>query len=123
MTYDQAVAFSLTVPWKISLCNQGEKCWCRIIEPEEEIKDKDNNDIYIVASGCITTLHAEYLIKLHNQSLLDAHAATTTYDKLYSLAGFIYNYRTPDLKFKFEIHNVVKELAAKLLPHTSYGKV
>jgi len=71
MTYDEAVAFSLTVTWKTSFCNEGEKCWCRIIEPVEEIKDKDNNDIYIAASGCIPTEYAVHLVKLHNQYLLN----------------------------------------------------
>ena len=71
LTYNEALAYSLTVPWKTSLCDQGEKCWCRIIEPVEEIKDKDGEDIYIAASGCIPTVYAEYLVKLHNQYLLN----------------------------------------------------
>ena len=69
MTFDEATAYSLTIPWKVSLCDQGEKCWCRIIEPVEEIKDKDGEDIYIAASGCIPTMYAEYLVNLHNQHL------------------------------------------------------
>lgn len=69
MTYDEAMLYPLTVPWKVSLCNQGESCWCRIIEPVEEIKDKDDNDIYIAASGCVPTVYAEYLVQLHNQHL------------------------------------------------------
>ncbi len=69
LTYNEAIAYSLTVNWKTSLCGQGEKCWCRIIEPVEEIKDKDGEEIYIAASGCIPTVYAEYVVKLHNESL------------------------------------------------------
>ena len=69
MTYDEATAYALTVDWKVSFCDQGESCWCRIIEPVEEIKDKDGEDIYIAASGCIPTVYAEYLVQLHNQHL------------------------------------------------------
>lgn len=66
MTFDEATAYSLTIPWKVSLCDQGEKCWCRIIEPVEELKDVDGEDIYIAASGCIPTVYAEHIVKLHN---------------------------------------------------------
>lgn len=72
LTYDEAVQLSLTVNWKVSPCNQGDSCWCRIIEPVEEIKDKDGEDIYIAASGCIPTVYAEYLVQLHNQHLTNA---------------------------------------------------
>lgn len=71
MTYDEALAYSLTIPWQVTPCNHGEKCWCRIIEPVEEIKDKDDNDIYIAASGAIPKEYAEYLVNLHNQRLIN----------------------------------------------------
>lgn len=76
LSFDEATAYSLTVPWKVSLCPQGESCWCRIIEPVEEIKDMDNNDIYIAASGCIPTVYAQYLVNLHNQHLANEEYRT-----------------------------------------------
>lgn len=71
MTYDEATAYSLTVPWQTSLCNHGEKCWCRIIEPTKRITfgETEQEELYIAASGCIPTVYAEYLVQLHNQHL------------------------------------------------------
>jgi len=69
MTYEQAQQKSLTVKWKASPCNQGEECWCRIIEPVEPILYDGNEEYYIVASGSIPKLEAEYLVELHNRSL------------------------------------------------------
>ena len=72
-TYKEAQELSLISEWKIETCGEGESCWCRIIsviEPipyvltgEEEFYDR------IIGSGCIDTLTAEYIVKLHNESL------------------------------------------------------
>ena len=32
MSYKEAMSFALTKKWKASFCDQGEKCWCRILE-------------------------------------------------------------------------------------------
>ena len=40
MNYQEAIRHSLTVKWKTTPCQSGESCWCRVIEPEEEIKDE-----------------------------------------------------------------------------------
>ena len=45
------------------------KCWCRLIEPEEEIKDDKGYEIYIAGSGCVPKIYAEHIVKLHNDSL------------------------------------------------------
>lgn len=71
MTYNEAQQYSLTVKWKTTTCTQGEKCWCRAILPEEEILDKDGNEIIIVHDGAISKEYAEYIVKLHNESLLN----------------------------------------------------
>ena len=69
LTYKEAQEKSLTVRWKVSFCPQGENCWCRIIEPEEKISDSDDNEIYIVGSGEMSRIYAEYLVDLHNKNL------------------------------------------------------
>lgn len=69
MNYQEAIQHSLNVKWKTSFCQSGEKCWCRIIEPDQEIKDKDGNEIIIAASGSINKNYAEHIVKLHNASL------------------------------------------------------
>ena len=69
LNYDEAMKKALTVRWKVGLCISGEKCWCRVIRPEKEIKCTENEDIYIVGQGCITKEHAEYIVKLHNNHL------------------------------------------------------
>lgn len=66
MDYQEAINYSLTVKWKTTPCSSGEKCWCRIIEPEKEIRDKDDNSIYICNSGCVPTEYAEHIVKIHN---------------------------------------------------------
>lgn len=69
MNYQEAIQHSLTVKWKTTLCQSGESCWCRIIEPEEEIKDDDGNEIYIIGSASVSKDYAEHIVKLHNASL------------------------------------------------------
>ena len=75
--YDEAHKYSLTVPWKLDLCNTGESCWCRIILPTEKIlyKDKmgDTDRIsefeYIIPDGSIDKETAEYVVESHNRSI------------------------------------------------------
>jgi len=69
MTYKEAQEHSLTVKWKTATCNQGEQCWCRAILPEEEILDKDENEIIIAHDACLSKELAEYIVKLHNDNL------------------------------------------------------
>ena len=69
LSYEEAIQHSLTVKWKTTPCQSGESCWCRVIEPEEEIKDEDGNEIYIAGSGCVPKVYAEHIVKLHNESL------------------------------------------------------
>jgi hypothetical protein len=76
-SYDEAHSYSLTVPWKLTTCNVGESCWCRIILPTEKIlyKDKvgDTDRIsefeYIIPDGSIDKETAEYIVNLHNRSV------------------------------------------------------
>lgn len=73
MTYEQAQEKSLTVPWKVVTCHQGESCWCRMIEPLEPIywqmENGDPEEYDLVGSGSIGKELAEYLVNLHNQTL------------------------------------------------------
>ena len=69
--------------WKITACNEGEKCWCRIIEPVETIEyynfigdynvDSFSENFYIVPSACMDKQIAEYIVKLHNKNLEDGY--------------------------------------------------
>jgi len=79
-SYEEAHKYSLTIPWKIELCNSGESCWCRVIVPSETIKFKEKisnwikEDItrdfdYIIPDGSIDRETAEYVVNLHNYSL------------------------------------------------------
>jgi len=71
LKYKEAQELSLKVKWKATPCQSGESCWCRVIEPELELKDDDGNEIYIAGSGCVPTIYAEHIVKLHNDSLND----------------------------------------------------
>ena len=79
-SYDEAHSYSLTIPWKLSLCNTGETCWCRVIVPSEPIKFKEKisnwikEDITrdfdcIIPDGSIDKETAEYIVYLHNRSV------------------------------------------------------
>ena len=69
LSYEEATALCLKTKWKVTPCNSGEECWCRLIVPETEIEDKDGNEIYIAGSGCVEKAYAEHIVKLHNESL------------------------------------------------------
>lgn len=72
--YESAHSHSLTVPWKLKLCNTGESCWCRIIVPVNPIKYKNKSGDaeviteidYIIPDGSIDKETAEYFVNLHN---------------------------------------------------------
>ena len=57
------------VRWKITTCISGEKCWCRIIEPEVEMFSDDGHELYIAGDGTLSRGAAEYLVEIHNISL------------------------------------------------------
>jgi len=75
--YDEAHKYSLTIPWKLELCNVGESCWCRLIFPTENIlykntvgKDERIDEFeYIIPDGSIDKETAEYVVGLHNRSV------------------------------------------------------
>lgn len=69
LKYSEAQEHALTIKWKTSECSQGASCWCRIIEPEIEIKDNEENKIFIANSGFISKIFAEHIVNLHNSSL------------------------------------------------------
>ena len=69
LSYEEATALCMKSKWKVTTCNSGEQCWCRLIVPETEIQDKDGNEIYIAGSGCVPKVYAEHIVQLHNQSL------------------------------------------------------
>ena len=66
MNYKEAILHSVKVKWKVGVCIQGEKCWCRTIVPETPIENSDDEDIYIVGQGMTTKEQAEHIVKLHN---------------------------------------------------------
>lgn len=76
-SYEEAHRYSLTVPWKLALCNSGENCWCRIILPTEKILYKNkvgetervDEFEYIIPDGSIDKETAEYVVELHNRSV------------------------------------------------------
>jgi len=72
MIYQEAIEKALTVKWKVGTCQEGEKCWCRTIEPAEPILFEDGNilsEYYIIRSGEVIKETVEHLVKLHNQYL------------------------------------------------------
>lgn len=68
-SHREAIEYSKKIKWKLSLCTQGKKCWCRIIEPEEEIIYDKIEKLYISPAGGINKEYAKYIVKLHNENI------------------------------------------------------
>lgn len=69
MTYQESLEKTLNVRWKTEICTSGPECWCRLIVPEDEISDSEDNEIYIAGSAAMPKIFAEHIVKLHNESL------------------------------------------------------
>lgn len=68
MTYEETKLKLLTLPWKSVNCTQ-ETCWCGGITTEEPIEYEDN-ELYVVETGSMFKEIAEYIIKIHNETLI-----------------------------------------------------
>lgn len=82
MTYEEALKYILTIPWKVDFCHVGESCWCRRIVPVEKIiikipmpggrdgtwyQEDELDDI--IGDSSIDAKTAEYIVNLHNEKL------------------------------------------------------
>lgn len=68
MTYEEALAMALVVPWKVYSCG-AEGCWCGLIGPQVPLVDDDDNEVWVVTAGSMRKEYAEHIVKLHNESL------------------------------------------------------
>lgn len=74
MEYSEAIKESFKKPWKVVLCDEGEKCWCRMIELKQPIKFTtpaldgvfEHELRTIISQGAIDEETAKYLVNLHN---------------------------------------------------------
>ena len=69
MTYQEAIAKSLTVRWKLDTCEQGDKCWCRSIRCETPIMFDEGEEYWVVVVGRINRETAEHIVMLHNKEI------------------------------------------------------
>lgn len=79
MNYEEARKHSFNIPWKLDVCHVGEKCWCRLILPTEEIKyihvykdtglETEEEIEWIIPDGSIDKETAEYFVDLHHERL------------------------------------------------------
>ena len=74
MTYVEARLKSLTVKWKVDVCEpQGHQCWCRVIRCEEPLMYNESPDLeeelYVLGSGALDGVTVEHIVKIHNDSL------------------------------------------------------
>jgi hypothetical protein len=79
MTRKEATEELYKRPWKAVTCNQGESCWCRIIQTVEPIEyefpTREDDEVRfdtldeIVPMGAIDKDFAEYVVTLHNSFL------------------------------------------------------
>jgi hypothetical protein len=52
--------------WKVTTCNQGEKCWCRCIEPVQTVVNNSGDKVYIAPPGSIAKDFAQEIVSNHN---------------------------------------------------------
>ena len=71
LTFDQAHKKLMSTPWKIKVCNSGERCWCRMIIPVEKIIYNEIEEIYVIGDGSVDKATAEYIVELHNQKIIN----------------------------------------------------
>lgn len=77
--HETALKYCSTVPWKVSVCNVGENCWCRTVVLEQpvyyvhRIKDLGESRIEqidsIILDGSVDKITAEHIVKVHNKSI------------------------------------------------------
>jgi hypothetical protein len=73
-TFDEARNYSFNVRWKVETCFSGEKCWCRIVVPENPIsfkeeERKNEEEFQIISDGAVDKETAEYIVKIHNERI------------------------------------------------------
>ena len=87
MNFEQAREYSFLVPWKATECFSGSECWCRIIVPIEPIyytnPESDNKYEYsIVDAGALDQETAEYIVKLHNNKIIQDKTISDSITKI-----------------------------------------
>jgi len=72
MTYKEAEDILYKIKWKTETCQQGAKCWCRMVVPAKPLyyDDCNSDGLYIAGSGELSKRAAQYFVKLHNQELV-----------------------------------------------------
>jgi hypothetical protein len=79
MKYSEARKEVFNRPWKVSTCNSGESCWCRMIElvepVEYQVTTKEDDEVRfhtiseVVPMGALDADVAMYMVALHNDFL------------------------------------------------------
>jgi len=59
----------LATKWKTKVCISGKQCWCRMIYPVKKIEYSEGEIMNVVGAGSISKNVAEYIVRLHNDSL------------------------------------------------------
>lgn len=70
MTYTELFELVKDKPWKVTLCETGAECWCRLVTPENPIYDGDE-PLNLISWGAVSKDVAEHLVNLHNESLTE----------------------------------------------------
>lgn len=79
MKYSEAKKEIFNRVWRVSTCNSGESCWCRIIELVEpieyQVNTKEEDEVrfdtisQVVPMGVLDADVAMHVTKLHNNFL------------------------------------------------------
>lgn len=79
-SFDEAIKYALSIPWRMDVCHVGKDCWCRVIKTVEDFEYQEqvgdliqdynfNEDYGIVGDGSICEEIAQHLVSMHNDNI------------------------------------------------------
>ena len=71
-TKEQIQKEAILLPWKVEDCFSGKECWCAVITTDPPIyyDDEQTDRYYILTAAAMDRDIAEYIVNLHNKTLL-----------------------------------------------------
>lgn len=87
--------------WKVTLCNQGEDCWCRLIETEQKVIYRGGTNVFVIPNGSLSKAEAEHIVEIHNAWLEAREKAKSIVEEVQSVC--------PECKGLMKLNRIVWE--------------
>jgi hypothetical protein len=72
-----AISLINSVRWKVGICFEGSKCWCRTVVTEEELTDEEGWVIEICGYGNLDEEKASAIAENHNKIIENRRTVLT----------------------------------------------